>query len=108
MNQEQDKITKEFYDRLKVELNNSNSWPAEYLFKFIVPTVNDNVEKVENSENQEKVNVLQEDANNNIIKKGLFFYLSNAIHKQHNTLKRNTTTFFILFILLLLLLVLFE
>jgi hypothetical protein len=51
MNQEQDKITKEFYDRLKVELNNSNSWPAEYLFKFIVPTVNDNVEKVENAFN---------------------------------------------------------
>jgi putative lipoic acid-binding regulatory protein len=51
MNQEQDKITKEFYDRLKVELNNSNSWPAEYLFKFIVPTIDDNVEKVENTFN---------------------------------------------------------
>jgi putative lipoic acid-binding regulatory protein len=51
MNQEQDKITQEFYERLKVELNNSNSWPAEYLFKFIVPTVDDNVEKVENTFN---------------------------------------------------------
>jgi hypothetical protein len=51
MNQEQDKITQEFYERLKVELNNSNSWPAEYLFKFIVPTIDDNVEKVENTFN---------------------------------------------------------
>jgi putative lipoic acid-binding regulatory protein len=51
MKQEQDKITQEFYERLKVELNNSNSWPAEYLFKFIVPTIDDNVEKVENTFN---------------------------------------------------------
>ena len=50
MNKEEDK-TKEFYERLKVELDNSNTWPAEYLFKFIVPTVEDNVEKVENAFN---------------------------------------------------------
>lgn len=42
-----DKKTEEFYDRLKVELDNSNTWPALYLFKFIVPTKIDNVEKVE-------------------------------------------------------------
>ena len=42
-----DKETEEFYDRLKVELDLSNSWPALYLFKFIVPTENDNVERVE-------------------------------------------------------------
>ena len=42
-----DKNTEEFYARLKVELDNSNSWPALYLFKFIVPSVNDNVERVE-------------------------------------------------------------
>ena len=42
-----DKKTEEFYDRLKVELDLSNSWPALYLFKFIVPTENDNVERVE-------------------------------------------------------------
>ena len=51
MNEEQDKTTQEFYERLKVELNNSNTWPAEYLFKFIVPSVEDNVEKVENAFN---------------------------------------------------------
>lgn len=46
-----DKNTEDFYERLKVELDNSNTWPAEYLFKFIVPTVDDNVERVENSFN---------------------------------------------------------
>ena len=42
-----DKKTEEFYDRLKVELDLSNTWPAEYLFKFIVPTEKDNVLRVE-------------------------------------------------------------
>ncbi len=44
-----DKDTKDFYDRLKTELNNSNTWPAEYLFKFIVPTDQEKIEKVENA-----------------------------------------------------------
>lgn len=42
-----DKNTEEFYERLKVELDISNTWPALYLFKFIVPTENNNVERVE-------------------------------------------------------------
>lgn len=42
-----DKNTQEFYDRLKAELDSSTTWPAEYLFKFIVPTEKDNVERVE-------------------------------------------------------------
>jgi putative lipoic acid-binding regulatory protein len=42
-----DKNTQEFYDRLKVELDMANTWPAEYLFKFIVPSENDNIERVE-------------------------------------------------------------
>ncbi len=46
-----DKDTEDFYERLKVELDNSNSWPAAYLFKFIVPTENNNVEHVENAFN---------------------------------------------------------
>ena len=46
-----DKKTEDFYERLKVELDNSNTWPAEYLYKFIVPTVDDNVERVENAFN---------------------------------------------------------
>jgi putative lipoic acid-binding regulatory protein len=46
-----DKDTKEFYERLKTELNNSNTWPAEYLFKFIVPTDQEKIDKVENAFN---------------------------------------------------------
>ena len=46
-----DKKTEDFYERLKVELDNSNTWPAEYLFKFIVPTFENNVEIVENAFN---------------------------------------------------------
>jgi len=42
-----DKKTEEFYDRLRNELNESNTWPAEYLYKFIVPSVADNAERVE-------------------------------------------------------------
>lgn len=29
---------KEFYDKLKLSLDNSTTFPAKYLFKFIVPT----------------------------------------------------------------------
>jgi hypothetical protein len=39
------KKTEEFYDRLKVELDLNNTWPAEYLFKFIVPSDATNIEK---------------------------------------------------------------
>ena len=41
-----DQKTKEFYDRLKVELDNSNTWPAIYLFKFIVPTDDEKIKRV--------------------------------------------------------------
>lgn len=47
MDEDKEKTTAEFYARLKVELDNSNTWPAEYLYKFIMPTVADNVERVE-------------------------------------------------------------
>lgn len=46
-----DKNTQEFYDRLKTELDASNTWPASYLFKFIVPSVNDNILRVEEAFN---------------------------------------------------------
>ena len=42
-----DKKTEEFYERLKAELDLSNTWPAEYLFKFIVPTDKEKILKVE-------------------------------------------------------------
>lgn len=44
-----DKKTEEFYERLKTELDNTNTWPAEYLFKFIVPTDTEKVEAVKNA-----------------------------------------------------------
>lgn len=46
-----DKNTEEFYERLKVELDNSNTWPAEYLFKFIVPTDPGKVKQIEEAFN---------------------------------------------------------
>ena len=46
-----EKNTQEFYERLKVELNNSSTWPSIYLFKFIVPTQDDNVFQVEEAFN---------------------------------------------------------
>jgi len=46
METDKEKETREFYERLKTELDMSNTWPAEYLYKFIVPTENDNVIRV--------------------------------------------------------------
>ncbi|PWA06378.1 DUF493 family protein [Flavobacterium laiguense] len=51
MDEDKERETAEFYERLKVELDNSNSWPAEYLFKFIVPTSDENIKKVEEAFN---------------------------------------------------------
>lgn len=42
-----EKETEEFYQRLEEELNKSAIWPAEYLFKFIVPSAVKNIEEVE-------------------------------------------------------------
>ncbi|MEI7508477.1 MAG: DUF493 family protein [Flavobacterium sp.] len=44
-----DKKTEEFYIRLKEELNNTSTWPSEYLYKFIVPTDAKKIEAVENA-----------------------------------------------------------
>ncbi len=46
-----DKKTEDFYIRLKEELTVSNNWPSLYLFKFIVPTDIEKINKVENSFN---------------------------------------------------------
>jgi nitrate reductase NapAB chaperone NapD len=51
MDNDKERETAEFYERLKVELDNSNTWPAEYLFKFIVPTSDENIKKVEEAFN---------------------------------------------------------
>jgi hypothetical protein len=44
-----DKKTEEFYQRLKQELTDSTLWPAEYLFKFIVPSDEQKILQIENS-----------------------------------------------------------
>jgi len=35
---ESEKNSEEFYDKLKVQLEETSSWPSEYLYKFIVLT----------------------------------------------------------------------
>lgn len=45
------KETEDFYIRLKSELEESTTWPAVYLYKFIVPTNTTNVNTVENAFN---------------------------------------------------------
>ncbi len=47
-----DKKSEEFYKRLKEELINSTIWPAEYLFKFIVPSEPEKIEEIEKSFDQ--------------------------------------------------------
>jgi putative lipoic acid-binding regulatory protein len=44
-----DKKTEDFYNRLREELNNTSTWPTEYLYKFIVPTDAKKIEAVENT-----------------------------------------------------------
>lgn len=39
---------KEFYDKLKLSLDNSTKFPAKYLFKFIVPTSKNQLNEVKN------------------------------------------------------------
>ena len=41
------KNTEEFYLRLKEQLKESCNWPAEYLYKFIVPTNPQKIKKIE-------------------------------------------------------------
>jgi len=43
-----EKNTEEFYQKLKSQLYETSSWPAEYLYKFIVLTDNQKVEQIEN------------------------------------------------------------
>ncbi len=41
---EKESNPEEFYDKLRLQLEETNSWPSEYLYKFIVLT---NVKKIE-------------------------------------------------------------
>lgn len=42
-----DSKTEDFYNRLKKQLEGDASWPAPYLYKFIVPAENQKVAEVE-------------------------------------------------------------
>lgn len=37
----------EFYEKLKLQLQDTSMWPAEYLYKFIVPTDGAKIKQVE-------------------------------------------------------------
>lgn len=40
--------SKDFYKKLKITLEESTIFPAKYLYKFIVPTKGEGIEKIEN------------------------------------------------------------
>jgi hypothetical protein len=40
--------TDEFYSKLKVQLEDTTDFPADYLYKFIVPTLENQVAEVKN------------------------------------------------------------
>lgn len=44
----EEKNPQEFYDNLKVQLEESTEWPAEYLYKFIIPASNKKMAEIEN------------------------------------------------------------
>jgi putative lipoic acid-binding regulatory protein len=43
----QDKNTADFYSRLKQQLTDDTTWPAPYLFKFIVPAELEKIAEIE-------------------------------------------------------------
>ncbi len=46
-NQEEQKAQKiAFYDRLKEELEKNADWPVKYMYKFIMPNKDENIEEV--------------------------------------------------------------
>ncbi|WP_047547259.1 DUF493 family protein [Psychroserpens sp. Hel_I_66] len=42
-----EKKTEEFYNKLRVQLYETSSWPSEYLYKFIVPTDAKKINQIE-------------------------------------------------------------
>lgn len=44
---DEQKKTDEFYEKLKTQLHETSSWPAEYLYKFIVTSDNKKIADVE-------------------------------------------------------------
>ena len=44
---EEEKKTKDFYERLRDELEQDTSWPAPYLYKFIVPASMEKISEIQ-------------------------------------------------------------
>ncbi|MDX1463411.1 MAG: DUF493 family protein [Marinirhabdus sp.] len=42
-----EKKTEEFYERLKTQLAEDTTWPAPYMYKFIVPASNEKIAEIE-------------------------------------------------------------
>lgn len=38
--------TEEFYNKLKQRLQETSEWPSEYIFKFILPTDQEKIDKI--------------------------------------------------------------
>ena len=74
-NQEQQK--KAFYDRLQEELKKNTDWPALYMYKFIVPNLDENVEKIKNRFDNQDIRL-----NKNYSKTGK--YVSVTIRTREN------------------------
>ncbi len=41
------KKSEEFFSRLKLQLEETTKWPADYLYKFIVPTDDSKIKQIE-------------------------------------------------------------
>lgn len=39
--------SEEFYKKLKTQLEDTSSWPSNYLYKFIVPTDDDKIKQIQ-------------------------------------------------------------
>ena len=59
---EKDNKSIEFYKRLKIQLEENTSWPAVYLYKFIVPAKQGNVEKFEQIFKNSKAEITTRDS----------------------------------------------
>ena len=55
INSKEQKLT--FYDRLKEELENNSVWPTKYMYKFIVPNKEGNVEQVQSRFDNKNINL---------------------------------------------------
>ncbi len=43
----ENKESKDFYEKLKIQLADTSMWPAKYLYKFIVPSLGSQIAEIE-------------------------------------------------------------